>query len=147
MYPALLGYMSILFLNILTLHVLHNQLIICSHQWKQVYISADETKREREKHLSTAEGTTGQARKWRRKSGHSSKKIVEADGKKMQGTQMEQNIKNNDGSHRRKHQGGSPPRRSRSTSAARKTPPLRRNSQPKMTTTRRGSQSTKPAKK
>ena len=115
-------------------------------QWKQVYISADETKREREKHLSTAEGTTGQARKWRRKSGHSSKKIVEADGKKMQGTQMEQNIKNNDGSHRRKHQGGSPPRRSRSTSAARKTPPLRRNSQPKMTTTRRGSQSTKLAK-
>ena len=31
-------------------------------QWKQVYISADETKREREK--STAGGTTGQARKW-----------------------------------------------------------------------------------
>ena len=35
--------------------------------------------------------------------------IVEADGKKMQGTQMEQNMENDDESHRRKHQGGSPP--------------------------------------
>ena len=31
------------------------------------------------------------------------------DDKKMQGTQMEQKMENDDGSHRRKHQGGSPP--------------------------------------
>ena len=120
-------------------------------QWKQVYINADETKREREKQYQLRKELRD-----RRGNGEINLvihrgQIVEADGKKMQGIQMEQNKENDDGSHRRKHQGGSPPRRSRSTSAARKrgskTPPLRRNSQPKMTTTRRGSQSTKPAKK
>ena len=78
-------------------------------QWKQVYISADETKREREKQYQLR-------KELRDRQGNSEEnlvihrgQIVEADGKKMQGTQMEQNMENDDGSHRRKHQGGSPP--------------------------------------
>ena len=116
-----------------------------------MYISADEIKREREKQYQLRT-------ELRDRRGNGEKtlvihrvQIVEVDEKTMQGTQMEQKMETIDGPHRRKHQGGSPPRRSRSTSAARKrgsqTPPLRRNSQPKMTTTKRGSQSTKPAKK
>ena len=35
--------------------------------------------------------------------------IVEADGKKMQSTQMDRKMENDDRSHIRKHQGGSPP--------------------------------------
>jgi len=120
-------------------------------QWKQVYINADETKREREKQYQLRKELRD-----RRENGETNLvihrgQVVEADGKKMQGTQMEQKKENDDGLHGRKHQEGSPPTRSRSTSDALKmgsqTPPLRRNSQPKMTTTRRGSQSTKPAKK
>ena len=78
-------------------------------QWKQVYISADETKREREKQYQLRKELRD-----RRGNGEENLvihrgKIVEADGKKMQGTQMEQIMENDDGSHRRKHQGGSPP--------------------------------------
>ena len=78
-------------------------------QWKQVYISADETKREREKQYQLRKELRD-----RRGNGEENLvihrgQIVEADGKKMQGTQMKQNMENDDGSHRRKHQGGSPP--------------------------------------
>ena len=66
-------------------------------QWKPVYISADETKREREKQYQLWKELRD-----RRGNGEENLvthrgQIVEADGKKMQGTQMEQNMENNDG--------------------------------------------------